>query len=66
MLGAEFTVERVCGLPFIEQPLDEEVSYVERTFAGLASVQGTSLAARREECRAVLERVRRTPNPPAA
>jgi hypothetical protein len=65
MLGPDFAPERICGLPFIEQPDAEEAAYYRETLVALATVRSPELLARRDRCRAILQRVHAGPRTPA-
>jgi hypothetical protein len=58
LVGPDYPAERVCGMPFIEQPDSEAVHYYRRARAGVEQVRRPDLAAQRAACLDVLKRAR--------
>lgn len=58
LIGREYPAERVCGLPFIEQPDSEAVSYFRRAWPAVEAVRRPNLAAQRAACLDALGRAR--------
>lgn len=50
LLPAPFAVARICGVPFVEQPVAESQSYRRRALAAVVSVRDHRLRSVRDQC----------------
>ena len=58
LLGPDYPAERVCGMPFIEQPDSEAVSYFRRARPAVDRIRRPDLALQRAACLDALGRAR--------
>jgi hypothetical protein len=55
LLGAKYSTEQVCGIPFLRGDSSEVLAYHDEAVAALARVQDSTLATRLASCRTALD-----------
>jgi hypothetical protein len=58
LVGDKYPIEEVCGIPFLHPDSAVVATYYDTAIAALGQVRDTSLAKRRDACRAALDTAR--------